>query len=62
MINDLGSFYHIIYINCNSNQCWCKKYYLNYSNACKCLNCANVAETTHSYEQVADSDFVTIWS
>ena len=47
---------------CNSNQCWCKKYYLNYSDACKCLNCENVAETMHWYEQVAESDCDNIWS
>ena len=39
---------------CNSNRCWCKKYYLNCSDACKSLNCENVAETKHSYEQVAN--------
>ena len=41
---------------CNSNRCWCKKYYLNCSDACKCLNCKKVAETKHSYEQAADSN------
>ena len=41
---------------CNSNRCRCKKYYLNCSDACKCLNCENIAETKHSYEQVAHND------
>ena len=36
--------------------CRCEKYYLNCSDACKCLNCENVAEIKHLYEQVADSD------
>ena len=46
---------------CNSNRCRCKKY-LNCSDACRCLNCKNVAETKHSYEQVADKDSDDIWS
>ena len=41
---------------CTSNRCRCTKYHLNCSDACKCLNCENVAETKHSYEQVTDSD------
>ena len=47
---------------CNSNRCRCKKYYLHCSDACKCLNCENVAETKHSYEQVGDSDSDEIWN
>ena len=40
----------------NSNRCRCKKCYLNCSDACKCLNCENVAESKYSNDQMAHSN------